>query len=407
MLVTLIPLFDESMTVKAYSVFAQKESLLLNPLSQSTSINDGATSIPGLDVIDAMGIETLPDSCEIFVPIGNVSIFADIASQCKADPKRIVLLFDTSIPPIDMYINRLKELKKEGFKLAIRKISVADFQNYQEVFSLVDYLLLNNKKIVIDKAKVFFEKLYPNIKLVAGNIENQEVFEQLKNTKGYSLYEGDFYRIPVTRGNNEVTPLKATYLHLLKVVNNSDFEINEAADVIGRDPAITISFLKMVNTVVKTAEITSVRHAAAMLGQKELKKWINTAVAERLYSDKASEITRLSLLRARFAESLAEAFGLGNQSEQLFLMGLFSVLDVILEKPMQEALDTIQVSKSISNALVSGTGFFSEIYSFIKAYESADWSEVSRVLIVKNISLNAVTDAYYDTLRWYRLTTTV
>ena len=213
--------------------------------------------------------------------------------------------------------------------------------------------------------------------------------------------------MPITVGAKEVTPLKATYLQLLRVVNSSDFEINEAADVIGKDPAIAISFLKMVNIVVKTAEITSVRHAAAMLGQRELKKWINTAVAEKLYSDKASEVTRLSLLRARFAENLSEMFGMKLQSEQLFLMGLFSVLDVVLDKPMAEALDSIQVSKNIRDALVTRTGIFAPMYNFITSYETANWSEVSRVIIVKNFNLDDVTQAYYDALRWYRETITV
>ena len=112
--------------------------------------------------------------------------------------------------------------------------------------------------------------------------------------------------------------------------------MTKAADIIGRDTALVISLLKMVNRIAVNSEITSIRHAAAMLGQRELKKWINTAVANKLYADKPNEITRLSLLRAKFAENLASSFGLAAQGSELFLMGLFSVLDVILEKPMLE-----------------------------------------------------------------------
>lgn len=404
MLATLVPMFDANMSVTAYSVFAQKDNMFLNPLTQVASQNDGATSIPGLDLISKMGIETLSGEQEIFVPVTNVSIFSDVESQCNAPHSRIVFLIDQTIPPIEMYINRLKELKDKGYKIAIRKLPISEFVNYQNVLALVDYVLLNNKKIIIEKAKIFFAKLYPQIKLVAGNIENMDTFEVLKGTGGYDLYEGDFYRVPVTKGAHEVAPMKVTYLELLKVVNAPDFELQAAADVIGRDTALTISLLKMVNTVVKTAEITTIRHAAAMLGQKELKRWINTAVVNELYSDNPGEMTRISLIRARFAENLAGLFGLKGQSEELFLMGLFSVLDVILEKPMSAALDTIQVSKPIRDALVSDDGQLAPVYGFIKAYENADWAEIFRTMLIKDITMDAVYGAYTDALVWYRMT---
>lgn len=405
MLVSLIPLFDRDMNVKAYSVYAQKENQFLNPLAMMTSQNDGATNVPGLDIVRSMGIETISDECEIFVPISNVAIFADMDSQVGNVPhERIVFLLDNTIPPVQMYVDRIIELKKAGYKIAIHKVKVAEFMDYAPVLTHVDYVLLNNKKIVIEKAKIFFSKMYPMARLIAGNIETQEIFEGLRATGGYDLYEGEFYRVPIAKNTHEITPVKVTYLQLLKLVNSPDFELQEAADIIGRDPAITISLLKMVNRVVKTAQITTIRHAATMLGQRELKKWINTVVAEQLYSDKPGELTRVSLLRGRFAENLAKVFDLSMQSEELFLMGLFSCLDVILEKPMKEALAMIQVSKDISDALLYGEGKLAPVYNFMRLYEAADWSEVSRVLLLKELNFDDVSNAYVEALIWYRET---
>lgn len=402
MLMVLVPLFDENMAVRAYSIFSQKNNMLLNPILLGTGQFDGAARVPGLEVLQHMGIETLSDNQEIFVPISNISVFADIENQCDAPHERIVLLIDNTIPPIEMYVNRLKELKEMGYKLAIRKLAVVDFEDYREILKLMDYVLLNNRKIAIDKAKIYFGKLYPNVKLCAGNIESAEIFEKLKATGGYQLYEGSFYRVPVTRGHYEVTPLKINYLELLKIVNNNDYELTEAADIIGRDTALTISLIKMVNRMTINSGITSIRHAAAMLGQRELKKWINTAVVNALYSDKPNEITRLSLLRAKFAENLAGVFGLAVKSEELFLMGLFSVLDVILEKSMEEALDMIKVSKEIRDALVSDKGPLAKVIDFMIPYENANWTEVSRQMIIHNIEVDDVANAYMDSLTWYR-----
>lgn len=402
MLATLIPLFDENLVVNAYSLFTQKKNLYLNPSVQGSGLYDGAATVDGLEIIQSMGVDTISEDIPIFVPVTNISVFSDIDSQCDAPHERLVLLMDNSVLPQENYVKRLKELKDSGYKLAMRKLEVAKFEEYREILLLVDYIFLNHKKIDITKARIYFQKVYPNIQLCAGNIEDMESFESLKSEGGYQFYEGPFFRVPINSGENEVAPLKVNYIQLLSMVNGPDFELTEAADVIGRDTALVISLLKMVNRVTVNSQITSIRHAAAMLGEKELRKWLTTAVAGVLYTDKPNEITRLSLLRAKFAENLAPAFGLAIQSSELFLMGLFSVLDVILEIPMEEALKKVQVSGPIKDALLEKKGPFAKVLEFVTEYESAAWQEVSRLMIVHEISMEQIYDAYIDSLTWYR-----
>ncbi len=186
------------------------------------------------------------------------------------------------------------------------------------------------------------------------------------------------------------------------MVNKEDFELTTAADIIGRDTALAIDLLKVVNRVARNSEIISIKYAAAMLGQKELKRWINTVVANKLYSNKPNEVTRLSLLRAKFAENLAPLFELAMKTQELFLMGLFSVLDLIMEKPMEEALKVIQVSKDIEDVLIKGEGILAPLYGFMIDYENANWQEVSRIMVVENISMDDVSKAYIGALEWYR-----
>ena len=315
MLLALVPLFDDKMAVKAYSIFSQKENNLLNPLSQGTGFLDGATSIPGLDIVNEVSIDVLTDGKEVFIPISNISIFTDIEGECKEPYDKVVLLLDNTIPPVDMYVNRVKELKEKGFKIAVRKLAVSEFESHKNILQYTDYMFLNNKKIAIDKAKIYFGKLYPNIELCAGNIDSMDIFEELKAAGGYSFYEGNFYRIPITKGENEVSMLKVNYIALLNIVNDDNFDLSQAAAIIGRDTSLTISLLRMVNNMTVNGGITTIRHAAAMLGQKELKRWINTAVVNALYADKPSEITRVSLLRAKFAENISSSFGLAARKE--------------------------------------------------------------------------------------------
>lgn len=402
MLVTLIPLFDENLNIGAYSLFVQKKNTFLNPSLLGTGRFDGAARIEGLEIIQSMGIESLSSDSDVFVTVSNMSIFSDISEQCDAPHERLVLLMDPTVKPEPMYIERLAELKSQGYKLAMRKLQVADFESYREILKLTDYVFLNHKKIDISKAKIYFTKLFPKIHLCAVGVENQEEFAALKSSGGYQLYEGNFYRIPVNSGEHEVAPLKVNYIELLNTVNSDNFELTQAADIIGRDTALTISLLRMVNNMAINSEITSIRHATAMMGQKELKKWITTAVVGELCTDKPNEVTRLSLLRARFAENLAGVFGMALQSSELFLMGLFSVLDVILDMPMEEALAMVHVSKQVRDVLVERKGPLAKVYDFILRYENADWQEVSRQMILEDIDLDTLYNAYLQTLEWYR-----
>ena len=398
----LIPLFDSDTQVKAYSIFAQKYNSYSNPSILGTGWLDGAGSVTGLDIVESMGIETLTDDKTVFVEVNNVSIFTNIDEQFSDAHEKLVLLFDHNVVPTDQYVDRLQDLKAAGYKLAIRKLQVKQFEEYKRILSLVDYVLLDHKKIDITKAKVYFQKVYPNVSLVAVNVNTQEDYDALTADGGYDLYEGKFFRLPSVKADEEVSPMKATYIELLNIVNDVDFDLDKAAAVIEHDTALVISLLAMVNRMTVNSGISTVGHAAAMLGQKELKRWINTAVTKELCSDKPSEITRISLIRARFAELLAPVFGLTANSSELFLMGLFSVIDAMLDKPMKEALEMVKVSKDIGNALLEGTGKYAPVLEFINAYEMANWSEVSRQIILIDAKDAEVYDAYTSSLSWFR-----
>ena len=402
MLVTLIPLFDENMAIRAYSLFTQKSNFFLNPNLLGTGQLDGAGRIEGLEVIQSMGLETLCGVSNVFVSVSNMSLFSDFAFQCDEEKDRLVLLLDHAVKPEPMYIERIKELKEQGYRFGMRKLLVQEFQEYAEILKMMDFVFLNHKKVDLTKAKIYFEKLFPHIQICAVEVDDMESFEQLKEVSACPLYEGNFYQLPVTKGNTEVSPLKVNYIELLNAVNTDDFDLTEAADIIGRDPALTIALLKMVNNMTVNSGITTIRHAAAMLGQKELKKWITTAVVSELCSDRPNEITRLSMIRAKFAENLAKHFGMAAQASELFLMGLFSVLDVILDQDMEEALKLVKVSKNISDALVNKSGAFGPLYDFMLQYEKASWQEVSRQMILLDFDMNDLYDAYIQTLEWYR-----
>lgn len=401
MMLTLIPFFDRNMSVSAYSLFTRKNNFLMNPSLLGSRQFDGAAYVDGLELIQELGTTTLSGGKPIFVSLNNISIFSSLESECKNTNHAPILLIDQTFPPVSMYTDRIRELREFGYHFAIRNLPVHCYEDYAPILSQMDYILIDCQKIDAVKASFYFRKLYPDICICASNIPDTEKFGKLSPAETISLFEGTFFRMPVTRGEHKVSPLKINYISLLNLIEEDDFDLTKAADIISQDTALIISLLRLANTRSFNSEITSVRVAVSMLGQKDLTRWIQTTVIEKLCSDKPNELMRLSLLRAKFAENLAPVFGMAMRSQELFLTGLFSILDIILDCSMEEALSMVRVSGKIRTALLEHTGSLAEVLHFIVKYESAEWQEVSRQLVLKNIEIPDVSHAWVSSLQWY------
>lgn len=373
----------------------------MNPSLLGSRQFDGAAYVDGLELIQELGTTTLSGGKPIFVSLNNISIFSSLESECKNTNHAPILLIDQTFPPVSMYIDRIRELREFGYHFAIRNLPVHCYEDYAPILSQMDYILIDCQKIDAVKASFYFRKLYPDICICASNIPDTETFGKLSPAETISLFEGTFFRMPVTRGEHKVSPLKINYISLLNLIEEDDFDLTKAADIISQDTALIISLLRLANTRSFNSEITSVRVAVSMLGQKDLTRWIQTTVIEKLCSDKPNELMRLSLLRAKFAENLAPVFGMAMRSQELFLTGLFSILDIILDCSMEEALSMVRVSGKIRTALLEHTGSLAEVLHFIVKYESAEWQEVSRQLVLKNIEIPDVSHAWVSSLQWY------
>ena len=373
----------------------------MNPSLLGSRQFDGAAYVDGLELIQELGTTTLSGGKPIFVSLNNISIFSSLESECKNTNHAPILLIDQTFPPVSMYTDRIRDLREFGYHFAIRNLPVHCYEDYAPILSQMDYILIDCQKIDAVKASFYFRKLYPDICICASNIPDTETFGKLSPAETISLFEGTFFRMPVTRGEHKVSPLKINYISLLNLIEEDDFDLTKAADIISQDTALIISLLRLANTRSFNSEITSVRVAVSMLGQKDLTRWIQTTVIEKLCSDKPNELMRLSLLRAKFAENLAPVFGMAMRSQELFLTGLFSILDIILDCSMEEALSMVRVSGKIRTALLEHTGSLAEVLHFIVKYESAEWQEVSRQLVLKNIEIPDVSHAWVSSLQWY------
>lgn len=404
LLIVPVPIFNSDLVVESYYFRYQKGNDYLGS-HPATSYYDGASISPALETLNMIGVEAFTISRLIFVPIDEIMLLGNLCEQCLQDPAKIIFLLDSGIKSEEIHVKKIKELKEKGFRFAFNKIPEENFDYYGPVLELGDFIFRSVKNIDLAEFKAFnsyIKKEFKNLEIIATHIDSFDKFEQVKGT-GVNLFEGRFYRTPINKGQKDISPLKANLVRLLNIVRDENFEFDVVSDIVQRDTALTVSLLRLVNSpfIGLRQKVKTINHAVTILGQNEVRKWVTTSVSRLLGADKPNEVTKLSLIRAKFAENLAPLFLLEKESQSLFLTGLFSVLNVILDVSMEDALKMVQVSDEIAGALLHMTGKYAPVMQFIYNYERADWAGVSRMLILYDIDVAKIYDSYTEAMLWY------
>lgn len=395
-----VPLFNKDMTVAAYYFRYQKGNGLTTD-GKAAGLLDGAMNSPLLETLRAVGSEAFSMDKPLFVPVSAMMLLGDLRSQCPPPYEKVVFLLGGDVEADENTAENLKRLREDGFRFGLYQVECPE--DYASILVYCDYLFISQNPPAAELRLSELPESLRNIRLVAADVNTVEEFDTLK-LQDAALFEGRFYRMPVTKGNTDISPLKVNMIRLINMIQDENFDFKEISVIIQRDTALSISLLRMVNSLFhgSAQKIKTIPHAVAILGQREVRKWVTTAVARTLGSDKPDEITHLSLIRAKFAENLAALFDMDVYRQSLFLTGLFSVLDIVLEKTMSQALDMVMVSNPIRNALVSKKGEYYPVMEMILSYESADWKAVSRQMILRDISAEQMYDAYIGAVTWYR-----
>ncbi|MCL2349946.1 MAG: HDOD domain-containing protein [Defluviitaleaceae bacterium] len=366
---------------------------------------DGVVALPGLKIVEDVGVDALTNGSPLFVAVSHFSLLTDLTSQCTQPPEKLVFLLDGEMPPEEPFLSCIKDLKEKGFTFAIE--NVKNFDYMEPVVQMCDYIMMSFK-FNMNNLEVFRQispkatARYKNHIFIATDVNSISGFHRLKEN-GFHYLEGRFYNMPMPADDTALSPVKINRIQLMNTVREPDFSIEEVVKIVSRDPSISISLLQLINSphLGLSQKVKSVQHAVALLGQNEVRKWVTTVIAQLLADDKPSELTRLSLIRAKFAENLSRYFEQAMHNNALFLMGLFSVLDVALNMPMEDALRLISVTEDVHAALVHRKGKFVPIYEFILAYEQADWTAAKNIMAMHVIRAEDVFNAYIETVKWY------
>lgn len=395
-----LPLFTSEMAVDSYRLM-YRSSIKLFGTAQGYMALDGAMNSPGLDTLNNTGLEPFTGGKPIFIEMSHYLLLAGIAQACKIPPEKVICILSKEVPLENEYLEKCRELKEQGFRIAIE--GIANHRETETLYKMADYLIVDfsDEKLVTSLRLLRIQ--YPALKALIMEIKEKKRFEEIRTVPN-AIFSGSFYTQPLTKGITNVEPIKANAMNLLKTVSAEDFDLSNVSKVVGQDVALSVSLLKFINSpaVGITAKVNSIKAAVALLGQKETRKWVMTAVSVYIAQDQPNEITRLALIRAKFAENLATTFELGIHAPSLFMMGLFSFLDVMLEKPMELAVESVHVIDLIKDALVWRKGQFAPVLDLIYSYEQADWREVSYLVITNGLQVDGIYKAFEDALMWYK-----
>jgi EAL and modified HD-GYP domain-containing signal transduction protein len=234
-------------------------------------------------------------------------------------------------------------------------------------------------------------------------VESYEEFRRAREW-GYRYFQGYFFARPTITGGKRPPAFKLNYERLLVQVYRPDVDLDRVALIIKQELSLSYALLRYVNSASFgwARRIESIQHALLLLGEQELRKWATLAIVSAACTGKPSELVVLSMVRARFCENLAKAARLPSSSEP-FMTGLLSLLDAIVDTPLEEVLRTLTPSARMKSVLLSPldeTEPLSAVYHTVRAYEHADWPAVTGLSGRLGVSEAEVAQAYGEAVAW-------
>ncbi|MCA1945598.1 MAG: HDOD domain-containing protein [Desulfovibrio sp.] len=234
--------------------------------------------------------------------------------------------------------------------------------------------------------------------LVAKGVDTIEL-HKLARALGFKLFQGAYYKKAEVRPDRSLTASEASRLELFKVISGKP-DFPKLAQSIAMDASISYRLLVFLNSAYFSfpVEITSIQHAVVLLGWEQIKNWLRVAILTDLSpSEKSHELVRIAAQRARFFELAASRSGYpADFQDSLFLLGLFSLLDAMLDMPMAEVVQALPINDDIKAGLLREKNVFAVWLELAKAIEETHWERVDKVVKLLRMESAVIASAYYD-----------
>jgi c-di-GMP phosphodiesterase len=388
-LVSRQPIYHADNTVLGY------ELLYRDGDSDHASFSDGAraTAQVLVNTLMEIGMDELVGRHRAFINFERTLL---LSSHCESlPPERVVLEILENVEPDASLLKRLEQLRGKGYRIALDDflctqppsplLELADFVKVD--LSITDWPAIEHAAEVLRK--------YP-LEMIAEKVETREQFNRCKAI-GFPHFQGYFFCRPQNMAGRALPVNRMAAVRLLTQINNPDIQIYELEDAISQSVSLSYKLLRYINSAICgfDREVESIRHATVLVGLEKMRIWASLMVFSG-FEDTPRDVLVTGALRARMCEQLAEASRLPHP-ERCFLVGLFSVLDAILDRPLEQILASLSLSPDVAEALLHHKNQLGEILGCVQAYERHDWKFVSATLRLEEETVRRM---YVDSLTW-------
>jgi c-di-GMP-related signal transduction protein len=317
----------------------------------------------------------------------------------------VVEVLETVEPSPDV-IAACRRLKQAGYLIALD-----DFAPDTESLAFVELadiikvdFLATTPAVREEMVRAFSPK---GIHLLAEKVETREDFRHADGL-GYKYFQGDFFCRPQVIASKRIPASKLNYLRVLNLISRPELDLVALEEVISSEVSLCYKLLRYLNSSAFgfRNEIRSVRHALALLGQTEVRKLVAVAAAISVAEDKPPELIATALLRAKLCEQVASHLSqqLNRSNGSLpFIVGMFSVMDAMLGRPMADILDQLALPPQAKEALLGHENGLRDVFELVYAYEMGNWGAVNWYAAKLHVDETLMPIMYFDSLEWSKL----
>ncbi len=344
------------------------------------------------------GIDLISGTKPCFINFTKDLLLDNIPLSFPKSKLVIEILEDVS--PTNEIIATCRNLVKHGYRLALDDF-IYD-RRFDPLIELVDIIKIDVRLTPLDSILKTLHKLSRfDVKLLAEKVESNEEYEKA-NKLGFHYVQGFFFSKPEKILVKELAASKLNLIQLMAEITKKETSLEKLKEIITRDIAISYKLLRFLNSAYfyLIQEVKTVQHAVAYLGEKELRRFILLAIISELAMDKPGELVRLSLVRAKFCELLAEKSKYKRATDEIFLMGLFSFIDAMLDTKMTLIMDKLPLSTEVKDALTFEKGPYANFMKAIVAYERKQAILFDQYMVELEIDDASITDIYLVAIKY-------
>lgn len=382
---------DERRRVAGYEVLYRSSATA----QEAGPLDDmAATATVVLAAVAEMGMSSVVGQRDMFVNCSAEVL--DLELERLLPPDRVVLEILETVEVSDRLCERIRELRSCGFRVALDDYVVDDGR--QVLLPLVDVVKVDLPSVAGQLDAVVAGELSDFCGLMlAEKVETEAEFQRCV-ALGFRLFQGFFFCRPNTLAQNAPQQDRTQLFRIVSEVQRSDITIDEAAELVRTDVALTYRLLNCLNSVVFGVRqpVESLRQALVLLGMPRVRAWISLMALSQV-KGKSQEVVRIALVRASMAQRLAERYGAGDP-DVLFTIGLLSVLDGLLDMDMADVLLRLPLADPIKGALLGGGESEGVVLRSVLAYERGDFADA--LSAGSGVSLDGLGEAWLAAVGW-------